>query len=110
MSSTSPQAAGQTAGEHEIMFQNWFKSVGPRTYAAQVKKAKNGNHFLVLTEGKRDEKTGERSHYGGFTDLKDAESAKRQQEERPDQPGQVSVVTIETMLTGTFPEMYKPKG
>lgn len=59
MSPTSPQAAGQTAVEHEIMFQNWFKSVGPRTYAAQVKKAKNGNHFVVLTEGKRDEKSGE---------------------------------------------------
>jgi len=59
MSPASPQAAGQTAREHEIMFQNWFKSVGPRTYAAQVKKAKNGNHFLVLTEGKRDEKTGD---------------------------------------------------
>src|SRR5687768_12463357 len=38
-----------------ILFQNYFKSVGPRTYAAQVKEAGNGNHFLVLTEGKRDE-------------------------------------------------------
>ena len=28
-------------------------------YAAQVKRAGNGNHFLVLTEGKRDEKTDE---------------------------------------------------
>jgi hypothetical protein len=63
-------------------------------------------HFVVT----RDVNTGERSHCEGFTSLKDAESAKRQQEERPDQPGQVSVVTIETMLTGTFPEMYKPKG
>jgi len=45
--------------EAEILFQNYFKSVGPRTYAAQVKKAGNGNHFLVLTEGKRDEKTDE---------------------------------------------------
>jgi hypothetical protein len=33
--------------------------VGPRTYVAQVKEAANGNHFLVLTEGKRDEKTNE---------------------------------------------------
>src|SRR4051794_23516192 len=43
----------------QILFQKFFKSVGPRTYAAQVKKAGNGNHFLVLTEGKRDEKTQE---------------------------------------------------
>ena len=41
--------------EPVILFQNYFKSVGPRTYAAQVKEAGNGNHFLVLTEGKRDE-------------------------------------------------------
>ena len=45
--------------EPAILFQQFFKSVGPRTYAAQVKEAGNGNHFLVLTEGKRDEKTGE---------------------------------------------------
>jgi len=43
----------------KILFQQFFKSVGPRTYAAQVKEAANGNHFLVLTEGKRDDKTGE---------------------------------------------------
>lgn len=45
--------------EHEILFQKYFKSVGPRTYAAQIKKASNGNHYLVLTEGKRDDSTGE---------------------------------------------------
>src|SRR5256885_5102176 len=45
--------------EPRILFQQFFKSVGPRTYAAQVKEAGNGNHFLVLTEGKRDEKSGE---------------------------------------------------
>jgi hypothetical protein len=39
----------------KILFQSYFRSVGPRTYAAQVKEAGNGNHFLVLTEGKRDE-------------------------------------------------------
>jgi hypothetical protein len=59
----APPAAG-TGGdkgksEGEILFQDYFKSVGPRTYAAQVKRAGNGNHFLVLTEGKRDDKTGE---------------------------------------------------
>src|SRR5687767_15790451 len=45
--------------EHAILFQKFFRSVGPRTYAAQVKRATNGNHYLVLTEGKRDEKTGD---------------------------------------------------
>jgi hypothetical protein len=45
--------------EPVILFQQFFKSVGPRTYAAQIKRAANGNHFLVLTEGQRDEKTGE---------------------------------------------------
>jgi len=42
-----------------ILFQRYFKSVGPRTYAAQLKEAKNGNHYLVFTEGKRDDKTSE---------------------------------------------------
>ena len=53
---------GKPTGEadHEILFQQYFKSVNPqRTYAAQLKRANNGNHFLVLTEGKRDESTGE---------------------------------------------------
>jgi hypothetical protein len=45
--------------EPKILFQQFFKSVGPRTYVAQIKEAANGNHFLVLTEGKRDEKTNE---------------------------------------------------
>jgi hypothetical protein len=45
--------------EPKILFQKFFKSVGPRTYVSQVKEAANGNHFLVLTEGKRDEKTNE---------------------------------------------------
>jgi hypothetical protein len=54
-----PQAAQGTKPEPEILFQKYFKSVGPRTYAAQLKKAGNGNHFLVLTEGKRDDKTAE---------------------------------------------------
>ena len=30
-----------------------------RTYAAQIKQARNGNYFLVLTEGKRDPETDE---------------------------------------------------
>ena len=53
---------GKPAGpkpEPKILFQQFFKSVGPRTYVAQMKEAANGNHFLVLTEGKRDDKTNE---------------------------------------------------
>src|SRR4051812_35560996 len=46
----SRKSAPAAKPEQEILFQNYFKSVGPRTYAAQVKKAGNGNHFLVLTE------------------------------------------------------------
>jgi hypothetical protein len=45
--------------EPKILLQKFFKSVGPRTYAAQVKELLNGNHLLVLTEGKRDAETGE---------------------------------------------------
>jgi hypothetical protein len=45
--------------EDKILFQNFFKSVGPRTYASQLKQARNGNHYLVLTEGKRDKESGE---------------------------------------------------
>ena len=59
---SSPRRSGKPTGpkpEPKILFQKFFKSVGPRTYAAQVKQAANGNHFVVLTEGKRDEKTNE---------------------------------------------------
>ena len=56
---SGPGASGGEKAEHEIIFQQYFKSVGPRTYAAQVKRATNGNHYLVLTEGKRDDATGE---------------------------------------------------
>lgn len=51
--------AESSPSEAPILFQDYFKSPGPRTYAAQVKRAKNDNHFLVITEGKRDEKTGD---------------------------------------------------
>src|SRR3954453_11712199 len=54
-----PAGAKPADAEHEILFQQYFKSVGPRTYAAQVKRAPNGNHYIILTEGKRDEKTDE---------------------------------------------------
>lgn len=43
--------------EPKIIYQTFFKSVGPRTYAAQIKEIANGNHLLVMTEGKRDEET-----------------------------------------------------
>jgi hypothetical protein len=55
----SPRPPRPKSADHEILFQNYFKSVGPRTYATQVKKAGNGNHYLVMTEGKRDETTNE---------------------------------------------------
>jgi hypothetical protein len=56
------RAEGKPGGEanHEILFQQYFKSANPhKTYAAQLKRASNGNHYLVVTEGKRDESTGE---------------------------------------------------
>ena len=56
MASNAPAAV---KAEAKILFQDYFRSVGPRTYAAQVKAAGNGNHFIVLTEGRRDEKTGD---------------------------------------------------
>ena len=56
---SSTAASGKPKVEPKILFQSYFKSVGPRTYAAQVKEAGNGNHFLVLTEGKRDDASGD---------------------------------------------------
>jgi hypothetical protein len=53
------QQQQQPKPEPVIRFQRFFKSMGPRTYAAQIKEASNGNLFLVLTDGRRDEKTGE---------------------------------------------------
>ena len=61
----APGGRGKSAraakdAEHEILFQKYFKSVNPqRTYASQVKKAGNGNHYVVFTEGRRDDATGE---------------------------------------------------
>src|SRR5438045_222786 len=47
------------AADHKILFQKYFKSIGPRTYAVQIKEAHNGNQYIVLTEGKRDLETNE---------------------------------------------------
>ena len=52
---TPRRDSSKPKAEPKILFQSYFRSVGTRTYAAQVKEAGNGNHFLVLTEGKRDE-------------------------------------------------------
>lgn len=57
--STKADRAKSPKPEPRILFQKYFRSVGPRTYAAQLMQAGNGNHYLVLTEGKRDDKTGE---------------------------------------------------
>jgi Protein of unknown function (DUF3276) len=54
-----PFASSKSKPEPKIIHQTFFKSVGPRTYAAQIKEIANGNHLLVLTEGKRDDKTNE---------------------------------------------------
>jgi hypothetical protein len=59
MSQTQAVAPAQDKPDPKILFQRYFKSVGPRTYAAQLKEAANGNHFLVITEGKRDRNTDE---------------------------------------------------
>jgi hypothetical protein len=56
---TAGKNRSQVKPEPKIIFQKFFKSVGPRTYAAQVKELSNGNQLLVLTEGKRDEATNE---------------------------------------------------
>jgi hypothetical protein len=58
---TAPSATlpASNKPEAKVLFQKLFHSVGPRTYAAQVKELGNGNHLLVLTEGKRDLDTGE---------------------------------------------------
>lgn len=55
-----PATAGSAPSvEEKILFQQYFKSVGPRTYVSQVKRSKNQNHYIVLTEAKRDAKTKE---------------------------------------------------
>ena len=58
---TAPRRNGpaKPKAEPKIIHQAFFKSIGPRTYAAQIKEIANGNHLLVLTEGKRDEQTNE---------------------------------------------------
>ncbi len=58
-SQTSANAPVNGKPPAKILFQKFFHSVGPRTYASQVKELPNGNHLLVLTEGKRDRETGE---------------------------------------------------
>ena len=58
-SSRQSAAAAAAAKEPKILFQKHFKSIGPRTYATQVKENDKGNQFLVLTESKRDPASGE---------------------------------------------------
>lgn len=56
---SAPGQQDKPRPEPKILHQSYFKSVGPRTYASQVKEVANGNHLLVLTEGKRDDSSGE---------------------------------------------------
>jgi len=58
-SQNAAKGDGDRKPDHPILFQSFFKSVGSRTYAAQVKKASNGNQYLVITEGRRDKESGE---------------------------------------------------
>ena len=55
-SAKSASSNGHANGKAEpkILFQKYFKSIGPRTYAVQIKESNTGNHYIVLTEGKRD--------------------------------------------------------
>jgi hypothetical protein len=48
--------------EPKIIHQTFFKSVGPRTYAAQIKEIANGNHLLVLTAQAKRQKFWERQN------------------------------------------------
>jgi len=50
-SASASAAATGAAKEPRILFQKHFKSIGTRTYAAQVKENDKGNHFLVLAPG-----------------------------------------------------------
>jgi Protein of unknown function (DUF3276) len=49
-----------------VLFRRDFKSVGPRSYGAEVKEASNGNHFLVLSETKPAKDTGEMRQHSIF--------------------------------------------
>jgi hypothetical protein len=52
-----PEGKGQQLKKPEpkLLHQLYFKSVGPRTYAVQLKECANGNHMLLISEGKREE-------------------------------------------------------
>ena len=52
-------SAGSSKGDHKILFQKYFKSISPRQYSVHLKECPSGNHYLVLTETKRDPETGE---------------------------------------------------
>lgn len=42
-----------------VLFESSFKTQNGRTYAAQIKKAANGNHFLVLSDTRHDPQSDE---------------------------------------------------
>jgi Protein of unknown function (DUF3276) len=65
------QRSDKAPQEPKIIHQTFFKSVGPRTYAAQVKELANGNHMLAITEGRRDETTGELRKHSLFVFAED---------------------------------------
>jgi hypothetical protein len=55
----NPTPSKNGDAEDVVLFQKYFKSLGPRAYAAQIKRASNGNHCLVIIESKRDPETHE---------------------------------------------------
>jgi hypothetical protein len=52
-------AATRDKAEAKVLFEKLMQTAGPRSYAAHVKELPNGNHLLILSEGKRDGETGE---------------------------------------------------
>jgi hypothetical protein len=45
--------------EPRVLFQKFFKSISRRHYAAKIKETPDGNQFLVLTDERMDQETGE---------------------------------------------------
>jgi hypothetical protein len=57
----------------------------------------------------REESTQELVYSHGFPTIKEAELFKMEYAERPTPQGRTADVTIEVLLTGTFPERFEPK-
>jgi hypothetical protein len=51
---TKPTSSRAAKSDHKVLFQKYFKSIGPRTYGVQIKESNKGNHYIVLNENRRD--------------------------------------------------------